>query len=54
MRQRNEYKQQQARKKDIVLRLRNVEEILRNDVEMDKAAREETERNIAILKTQIQ
>lgn len=54
VRQRNEYKQQQARKKDIVLRLRNVEEILRNDVEMDKAAREETERNIAILKTQIQ
>jgi len=54
VRQRNEYKQQQARKKDIVLRLRNVEEILRNDVEMDKASREETERNIAILKTQIQ
>ena len=44
---------QQERKKDIILKLRNLEEILRNDVEMDKAQREETERTISILKTQI-
>lgn len=31
-----------------------MEEILRNDVEMDKAQREETERTISILKTQVQ
>lgn len=49
-----DYKQQLERKKDIILRLRNVEEILRNDVEMDRATREESERNISILKTQIQ
>ena len=33
----NDYKLQEKRKRDIILRLRNMEELLRNDVEMDKA-----------------
>ena len=41
------------KQQDLVHQLRNVEEILRNDVEMDKAQKEETEEQIEGCKTTI-